>query len=466
MASILEIVKSYHKASYECLKIALELDESQDIEKRLESRAWYKNGIKELEAGISVDTSGVTPKDKEKITQLQMRMKKLVQDSKERINAIDSGSNASTSQVKTEPKPQHNSVTSIHKKNIPKNGRKLRPDTSKRRPWNPSTVPNISRPQMPTEKNKSSNLHKELLKAVPKELLSRILDTIVEPSANTVSFKDITGQDTAKKALQEIVILPALRPDVFSGLREPAKGLLLFGPPGNGKTLLAKAVANEANARFFNISAATLTSKWVGEGEKLVKSLFAAARHLQPSIIFIDEIDSLLRARKEGENDSTRRLLNEFLLQFDGVSTKQSDDDRLLVMGATNRPQELDIASIRRFPKRIYIRLPDAEARSDLLTHLLSKHDFAINSSQISGLAKKCVNYSFSDLTNLAKDAAYGPIRELSGDQLKTIDKNKIRKINLEDFLKSLKRVRSSIPRDSLQEYEDWNLKYGDTSDT
>jgi len=100
------------------------------------------------------------------------------------------------------------------------------------------------------------------------------------------------------------------------------------------------------------------------------------------------------------------------------------------------------------------------------LTHLLSKHDFAINSSQISGLAKKCVNYSFSDLTNLAKDAAYGPIRELSGDQLKTIDKNKIRKINLEDFLKSLKRVRSSIPRDSLQEYEDWNLKYGDTSDT
>lgn len=241
------------------------------------------------------------------------------------------------------------------------------------------------------------------------KLVQLIMDEIVEGGAK-VKWSDIAGQDTAKQALQEMVILPAVRPELFTGLRTPAKGLLLFGPPGNGKTLLARAIATECSATFFNISAATLTSKYVGDGEKLVRALFGVARKLQPSIIFIDEIDSLLSDRNAGEHEASRRLKTEFLVEFDGLPSGM-ESDKIVIMGATNRPQELDEAALRRFTKRVYVSLPDQTTREHLIRQLLAKQGCRLSGGAITSLATLTKGYSGSDLTALAKDAALEPIR-------------------------------------------------------
>ncbi|XP_076729731.1 spastin-like [Maylandia zebra] len=276
------------------------------------------------------------------------------------------------------------------------------------------------------------------------------MNEIVESGA-TVSFDDIAGQDLAKQALQEIVILPALRPDLFTGLRAPARGLLLFGPPGNGKTMLAKAVAAESNATFFNISAASLTSKYVGEGEKLVRALFAVARELQPSVIFIDEVDSLLYERREGEHDASRHLKTEFLIEFDGLQSGR--DDRVLVIGATNRPQELDEAILRRFAKRVYVTLPDEKTRFTLLKNLLGKHGSPLSQNELSCLAKVTAGYSGSNLTALPRDAALGPIRELGPDQVRIIAAAEVRNIKMKEFEDSLKQIKPTVSPATLNMY-------------
>lgn len=185
--------------------------------------------------------------------------------------------------------------------------------------------------------------------------------------------------------------------------------MLLFGPAGNGKTLLARAIATECSATFFNISAASLTSKYVGDGEKLVRALFSVARKLQPSIIFIDEIDSLLSERNSSEHEASRRLKTEFLVEFDGLGSQEND--RIVVLGATNRPQELDEAALRRFTKRVYVTLPDQATREHLIRSLLAKQGCQLPDDIIRNLAVYTEGYSGSDLTALAKDAALEPIR-------------------------------------------------------
>ncbi|XP_032665015.1 spastin isoform X1 [Odontomachus brunneus] len=322
----------------------------------------------------------------------------------------------------------------------------------------------IRRPGTPTtsSSNRSTPTRKvPILKGVDPKLAQVILDEILEGGA-PVQWEDIAGQETAKQALQEMVILPSLRPELFTGLRAPARGLLLFGPPGNGKTLLARAVATQCNATFFSISAASLTSKYVGEGEKLVRALFAIARELQPSVIFIDEVDSLLSERKDNEHEASRRLKTEFLVEFDGLPC--NPEERVLVMAATNRPQELDEAALRRFTKRVYVTLPDQQTRIVLLQRLLAKHNDPLTSEELNEMAVMTEGYSGSDLTALAKDAALGPIRELNPDQVKELDLNSVRNITMQDFRDSLKRIRRSVSPASLAAYEKWSFEYGDVS--
>ncbi|XP_055695621.1 spastin isoform X3 [Lutzomyia longipalpis] len=300
------------------------------------------------------------------------------------------------------------------------------------------------------------------VKGVEQKLVQIIMDEIVE-GGSKVEWNDIVGQDVAKQALQEMVILPSVRPELFTGLRSPARGLLLFGPPGNGKTLLARAVATECSATFFNISAASLTSKYVGDGEKLVRALFAVAREMQPSIIFIDEVDSLLSERSSSEHEASRRLKTEFLVEFDGIPGNP-EGDRIVVLAATNRPQELDEAALRRFPKRVYVSLPELETRELLLKRLLEKQGSPLSVEALKRLANQTDGYSGSDLTALAKDAALEPIRELNVEQVKNMDPTKVRSITEQDFMNSLKRIRRSVAPQSLTAYEKWSQDFGDVT--
>jgi SpoVK/Ycf46/Vps4 family AAA+-type ATPase len=158
-----------------------------------------------------------------------------------------------------------------------------------------------------------------------------------------------------------------LRPDIFKGIRAPPRGVMFFGPPGTGKTLLGKAIAAQSRSTFMSISASTLTSKWVGEGEKMVRTMFAIAAIHQPTVIFIDEIDSLLCARNDNDMESSRRIKTEFLVQLDGANTFAGENARILIIGATNRPDDLDEAVRRRLVKRLYIPLPNIAGRKQFI---------------------------------------------------------------------------------------------------
>lgn len=153
----------------------------------------------------------------------------------------------------------------------------------------------------------------ERYKNLDPKMVEAIEGEIVEKQPN-VKWDDIAGLEFAKKTINEIIIWPMLRPDIFTGMRAPPKGIMLFGPPGTGKTLLGKAIASQSKATFLSISASTLTSKWVGEGEKMVRTMFAIAAIHQPSVVFIDEIDSLLCARSDQDQEGSRRIKTEFLV--------------------------------------------------------------------------------------------------------------------------------------------------------
>ncbi|XP_065585563.1 spastin isoform X2 [Cyrtonyx montezumae] len=501
-----ERVRACHKRAFECISMALRIDEDERGQKE-QAVEWYKKGIEELERGIAVLVVGQGDQcerarrlQSKMMTNLAMAKDRLqlleklqadLQISKPQMEVYNDSTNLACrnghlqSESGAVPKKKdplaHTSNSLPRSKTVAKtgstglSGHHRTPSYSgistasvSRPAANPAAsahkaAPKNSRTNKPSTPTPAARKKKDMkiFRNVDSNLANLILNEIVD-SGPAVKFDDIAGQELAKQALQEIVILPSLRPELFTGLRAPARGLLLFGPPGNGKTMLAKAVAAESNATFFNISAASLTSKYVGEGEKLVRALFAVARELQPSIIFIDEVDSLLCERREGEHDASRRLKTEFLIEFDGVQS--SGEDRILVMGATNRPQELDDAVLRRFTKRVYVSLPNEETRLILLKNLLSKQGSPLTQKELAQLARMTDGYSGSDLTALAKDAALGPIRELKPEQVKNMSASEMRNIKLSDFTESLKKIKRSLSPQTLEAYIRWNKDFGDTT--
>ncbi|CAI8583552.1 unnamed protein product [Vicia faba] len=301
----------------------------------------------------------------------------------------------------------------------------------------------------------------EKLRNLEPRLIEHVSNEIMDKAPN-VHWDDIAGLQHAKRCVNEMVVFPLQRPDLFTGCRSPGRGLLLFGPPGTGKTMIGKAIAGEAKATFFYISASSLTSKWIGEGEKLVRALFGVASCRQPAVIFVDEIDSLLSQRKsDGEHESSRRLKTQFLIEMEGF---EGVTEQILLIGATNRPQELDEAARRRLTKRLYIPLPSADARAWIARSLLEKDGlFNLSDKEMEIICNSTDGYSGSDMKNLVNDASMGPIREAihQGIEITKLKKEDMRPITLQDFKNSLKEVRASVSPNELGNYEEWNKKFG-----
>ena len=349
--------------------------------------------------------------------------------------------------------------------------------------------------------------------AEKKKMQATLSSAIVTEKPN-VKWSDVAGLDLAKESLKETVILPVRFPQLFTGKRKPFKGILLYGPPGTGKSYLAKAVATEADSMFFSVSSSDLVSKWQGESERLVRNLFEMARGAEGgnAIIFIDEVDSLCGSRSEGEQDSTRRIKTEFLVQMDGVGNSGKKKGSILVLGATNVPWELDAAIRRRFEKRIYIPLPEKHARSVMLKLHIGDTPHTLTENEFKKLGEKTEGASGSDISVLVREALYEPLRKcqqakqflatvtpdgqfyipcesypnckncppkLSNDnpdkdytckschavrmQLWDIpgDKLKVPDIGYNDFQKALKHSCASVSQEELHRFVEWTNKFG-----
>ncbi|KHN28202.1 ATPase family AAA domain-containing protein 1-A [Glycine soja] len=309
------------------------------------------------------------------------------------------------------------------------------------------------------------------------EFEKRIRPEVIPANEIGVTFADIGALDEIKESLQELVMLPLRRPDLFKGgLLKPCRGILLFGPPGTGKTMLAKAIANEAGASFINVSMSTITSKWFGEDEKNVRAKVA------PTIIFVDEVDSMLGQRtRVGEHEAMRKIKNEFMTHWDGLLT--GPNEQILVLAATNRPFDLDEAIIRRFERRILVGLPSVENREMILKTLLAKEKH--ENLDFKELATMTEGYTGSDLKNLCITVAYRPVRELiQQERMKDMEKKKrkdlsayfsnnkdkeeqeitLRPLNMEDMREAKTQVAASFASEGsvMNELKHWNDLYGE----
>ncbi|KAE8748107.1 hypothetical protein FOCC_FOCC005109 [Frankliniella occidentalis] len=290
----------------------------------------------------------------------------------------------------------------------------------------------------------------------------RFIDQIYDGCLMTkpeVTWDDIGGLEPMKISMKEMIIDPLKRPDIFRGLRAAPKGVLLYGPPGTGKTMIARCIASQCDSSFLNVSASKLTSKWVGDGEKAVQALFAVARAMQPSIIFIDEVDSMLSKRTEKENESSKKMKSEFLVQMDGAASQEADN--VLVIGATNRPDDLDEAVRRRFQKRFMIPLPDNQGRLQILKAVLAHEKIALEEADFCTVANSLEGYSGADIRKVCAEASMTPVREWSGF-LDTVELSEIRAIELHDLMEAAERVKPSVSLKDLSHYEDFHKLYGD----
>ncbi|MBR51740.1 MAG: hypothetical protein CMD58_04430 [Gammaproteobacteria bacterium] len=305
--------------------------------------------------------------------------------------------------------------------------------------------------------NSKNNINKGEQSDQNSELDQNIEASIVSENPD-ITLNDVAGLEAVKRSLREAIVLPLKRPDLFTGSRQPWRGILLHGPPGCGKTMIAKATAGDIDATFFNVSAATLVSKWMGESEKLVKRLYEVAKEKQPSIIFIDEVDSLTQSRTENENDAMRRVKTQLLASMEGLASNK--EDRVVTIGATNVPWEIDSAFRRRFQRRIYVPLPDEEARK-IIFQINSKGIELDKNINFKKLSSKTNEFTGSDIANICREAIMAPIRELDSSNLIDDSSVKARPVTQKDYLNALNNVKKSVSSSELTRFIEWDKEFG-----
>lgn len=284
-----------------------------------------------------------------------------------------------------------------------------------------------NRPAMEAARRRQKDLERQIGRPLLRlqGLEASIASEVVNPDNIDITLEDVGGLDTIVKSLVDNIILPLRRPELFrSHLLHQPKGVLLYGPPGTGKTMLAKALAKESGAIFINIRASAVQSKWLGDSQKLVTAIFSLARKLEPSIIFIDEVDGLLGRRREQDHEATTSLKTEFMQLWDGfLSERQAN---VLVLGATNRVGDLDEAVLRRFNLKFPVLLPNEKQRESILRVTLQRHaqenfidnallhDEPLESGErpLQVLARQTPGYSGSDLFELCAQAAVISVHE------------------------------------------------------
>lgn len=268
---------------------------------------------------------------------------------------------------------------------------------------------------------------------------------VVTPEDIPVSFEDIGGLDEIIEELKESVIYPLTMPHLYastSSLLSAPSGVLLYGPPGCGKTMLAKALAHESGACFINLHISTLTEKWYGDSNKLVNAVFSLARKLQPSIVFIDEIDAVLGTRRSGEHEASGMVKAEFMTHWDGLTSANSmgEPQRVMVLGATNRIQDIDEAILRRMPKKFPVTLPPAPQRLRILALILKDTKIDRENFDLDYLVRMMAGMSGSDIKEACRDAAMVPVRELirqkkaASVHMTSVDPSEVRGLRTDDF--------------------------------
>lgn len=269
---------------------------------------------------------------------------------------------------------------------------------------------------------------------------------VVAPQDIPVGFDDIGGLEDIIEELKESVIYPLTMPHLYShssSLLSAPSGVLLYGPPGCGKTMLAKALAHESGASFINLHISTMTEKWYGDSNKLVRAVFSLARKLQPSIVFIDEIDAVLGTRRSGEHEASAMVKAEFMTLWDGLNSADATGipARIMVLGATNRMQDIDSAILRRMPKKFPVSLPSKPQRRRILDLILKDTKTDPEHFDIEYVTQITAGLSGSDIKEACRDAAMMPMRELIREQrdrgltMADVKSEELRGIRTEDFL-------------------------------